>query len=312
MSVEDCLAHKWLADESPERPLALESAAVNDVGLDLHVAGEAEEEEEETTARNAVQQLTQEVEIKEEASMRSDEDDDDQSEECASNSDKENSLVFNTVRSINSSNNTTSMSSSNSSHDSSDIIFPDAPTTPKVLRKAPPDTSPGVKALVKKFQVDAVKQQMSNSNEANSCQSTMLTSSPVSAAGALQQQQQSACFVSQIPKLVNSPKSAYSNGSSRRNSLSKFSPRSESPAKSIAALRSATGENRKSAGTTATLASLSAGSSTPSSPASTEPLKSPNSRYVMACVVCGEFNCRHQTTTVARKSILGMEQRITC
>lgn len=309
MSVEDCLAHKWLADESPERPLALESAAVNDVGLDLHVAGEAEEEEEEeTTARNAVQQLTQEVEIKEEASMRSDEDDDDQSEECASNSDKENSLVFNTVRSINSSNNTTS----NSSHDSSDIIFPDAPTTPKVLRKAPPDTSPGVKALVKKFQVDAVKQQMSNSNEANSCQSTMLTSSPVSAAGALQQQQQSACFVSQIPKLVNSPKSAYSNGSSRRNSLSKFSPRSESPAKSIAALRSATGENRKSAGTTATLASLSAGSSTPSSPASTEPLKSPNSRYVMACVVCGEFNCRHQTTTVARKSILGMEQRITC
>lgn len=308
MSVEDCLAHKWLADESPERPLALESAAVNDVGLDLHVAGEAEEEEEETTARNAVQQLTQEVEIKEEASMRSDEDDDDQSEECASNSDKENSLVFNTVRSINSSNNTTS----NSSHDSSDIIFPDAPTTPKVLRKAPPDTSPGVKALVKKFQVDAVKQQMSNSNEANSCQSTILTSSPVSAAGALQQQQQSACFVSQIPKLVNSPKSAYSNGSSRRNSLSKFSPRSESPAKSIAALRSATGENRKSAGTTATLASLSAGSSTPSSPASTEPLKSPNSRYVMACVVCGEFNCRHQTTTVARKSILGMEQRITC
>lgn len=307
MSVEDCLAHKWLADESPERPLALESAAVNDVGLDLRVAGEAEEEEE-TTARNAVQQLTQEVEIKEEASMRSDEDDDDQSEECASNSDKENSLVFNTVRSINSSNNTTS----NSSHDSSDIIFPDAPTTPKVLRKAPPDTSPGVKALVKKFQVDAVKQQMSNSNEANSCQSTMLTSSPVSAAGALQQQQQSACFVSQIPKLVNSPKSAYSNGSSRRNSLSKFSPRSESPAKSIAALRSATGENRKSAGTTATLASLSAGSSTPSSPASTEPLKSPNSRYVMACVVCGEFNCRHQTTTVARKSILGMEQRITC
>lgn len=307
MSVEDCLAHKWLADESPERPLALESAAVNDVGLDLHVAGEAEEEEE-TTARNAVQQLTQEVEIKEEASMRSDEDDDDQSEECASNSDKENSLVFNTVRSINSSNNTTS----NSSHDSSDIIFPDAPTTPKVLRKAPPDTSPGVKALVKKFQVDAVKQQMSNSNEANSCQSTMLTSSPVSPAGALQQQQQSACFVSQIPKLVNSPKSAYSNGSSRRNSLSKFSPRSESPAKSIAALRSATGENRKSAGTTATLASLSAGSSTPSSPASTEPLKSPNSRYVMACVVCGEFNCRHQTTTVARKSILGMEQRITC
>lgn len=302
------MAHKWLADESPERPLALESAAVNDVGLDLHVAGEAEEEEEETTARNAVQQLTQEVEIKEEASMRSDEDDDDQSEECASNSDKENSLVFNTVRSINSSNNTTS----NSSHDSSDIIFPDAPTTPKVLRKAPPDTSPGVKALVKKFQVDAVKQQMSNSNEADSCQSTMLTSSPVSAAGALQQQQQSACFVSQIPKLVNSPKSAYSNGSSRRNSLSKFSPRSESPAKSIAALRSATGENRKSAGTTATLASLSAGSSTPSSPASTEPLKSPNSRYVMACVVCGEFNCRHQTTTVARKSILGMEQRITC
>lgn len=306
MSVEDCLAHKWLADESPERPLALESAAVNGAGLDLHVEGE--EEEEETTARDAVEQLTQEVEIKEEASMRSDEDDDDQSEECASNSDKENSLVFNTVRSINSNN--TTMSSSNNSHDSSDIIFPDAPTTPKVLRKAPPDTSPGVKALVKKFQVDSVKQQMSNANEANICQSTMITSSPVSAAGALQQQQ-SACFVSQIPKLVNSPKSAYSNGSISRRSLNQFSPRSESPAKSIAALRSATGENRKSAGTTATLASLSAGSSKPSSPASTEPLKSPNSRYVMACVVCGEFNCRHQTT-VARKSILGMEQRITC
>ncbi|XP_059618047.1 death-associated protein kinase related [Phlebotomus argentipes] len=33
-------------------------------------------------------------------------------------------------------------------------LFPDAPTTPKVSRKAPPDSPPSVKALVKKFQLD--------------------------------------------------------------------------------------------------------------------------------------------------------------
>lgn len=60
----------------------------------------------------------------------------------------------------------------------------------------------------------------------------------------------------------------------------------------------------------------------------TSPKKSPP-RYtpvVMACVICGEFVCPHQTTNAtstvvgggggggggARKAILGMEQRITC
>lgn len=332
MSVEECLAHKWLADESPIRPLSIEPAngeeeETVELANSKNGGGAMEQVEEEKCL--AVEK-TQEEEIKLEASLRSDEeDDDDQSEECASNSDKENSLVYNTVNNHN--NMSCSSSSSNSSHSSSSSegLFPDAPTTPKVLRKAPSETSPSVKALVKKFQVDSVKQQMSNAatTGATTTEVTSAATTPLSPSS--NQQQQSACFVSLIPKLVNSPKSTYIG-----NSLNKYSPSGVvgSPPKHVTSLGlmalrpkglslesrlSCSSEKspirKKSASPIGTTGET--GSPTGATSSATEQqTKSPSARYnpIMACVICGEFVCRHQTTNnVPRKSI-GMEQRITC
>lgn len=398
MTVEDCLAHKWLADESPERPLALEGSVENvNVNVAVTEAEECQSASELVSPSDSMEELavslepnpisntpqhqqqlllsqeSSEVEIavhnnnsnshqqqqQEEEQEQVDQDEeelvsiqsysddtDDQSEESASNSsDKENSY-----------HNNISMNSSSSSHSSTEVLFPDAPTTPKVLRKAPSATPPSVKALVKKFQVDSVKQQMSNAaavENGNNISVATITSSPVthlSSSPIHPQQQQSACFVSQIPKLVHSPKAlSLSFNSSINSNNSRYS---KSPS------RVSTGVGRGSIGQRLSLRSgLSMDSSfemtslrkngkneTVSSSTVVTPLgsisplrsneggvektaspkKSP-SRYtpvVMACVICGEFVCRHQTTNAtstvvgggggARKAILGMEQRITC
>lgn len=342
MSVEDCLAHKWLADESPERPLALDTAAVVvEAGVEQKDLVSTTESMEELVQATGTHQVAVEIhrhnvdddeeeEEEDQSSIQSF--DDDQSEEGASSSDKENSLVFNQVHNHNSNSNNISISScssmtSSSSHSSTEVLFPDAPTTPKVLRKAPSETPPSVKALVKKFQVDSVKQQMGNAAAAEAVVMGV-ASSPISAIHPTSSplQHQSACFVSQIPKLVNSPKS-----SSYATSRYSGSPRTGSPAKStsigglrasskglLSSLDSSSNCERKNMGD---LSSSSPVANTTTSSNGTEssssPLKSPSSRYAqvaMACVICGEFACRHQTTTTpgARKPILGMEQRITC
>lgn len=329
MSVEDCLAHKWLADECPERPLSLEAA------VDQPLAENHAEDDETPVPTNAPVPELQDSPMKprmddmdedEPCSLQSFSDD--QSEEGASNSsDKENSLVFNQVVhsshniSMNSSTSSSSSSNSNSSssssgssvtsHSSQEVLFPDAPTTPKVLRKAPSETSPSVKALVKKFQVEKQQQQSRVSTAAAS-------PTPIPAP-------QSACFVSQIPKLVNSPKSSYATCRyvSPRTSLSPSSART--PSSSVASNSSPLSMRMSKAqnGSNVSISNLdsspkTSGKTTLSSMGS--PLqsaeKSPSARYVaasqvMACVICGEFVCRHQTT-VPRKSLLGMEQRITC
>lgn len=55
-------------------------------------------------------------------------------------------------------------------------LFPDAPTTPKVSRKAPPESPPSVKELVKKFQIES-----STTNGCNpiSPSNTTIVTSPV-------------------------------------------------------------------------------------------------------------------------------------
>lgn len=322
MSVEDCLGHKWIADESPERPLALEAPEVAaDVSKDSPLVSSSSSMEDILTTPA---EMSQDLEIKD-----SDEDNDhsslqsfsdDQSEEGASNcSDKENSLGFNTVV-------TSSSSSASNSHSSTEVLFPDAPTTPKVLRKAPSETPPSVKALVKKFQVDSVKQNMAAENNSSNISVTSLTASPMAASPVTASVtvspvlQQSACFVSQIPKLVNSPKtSSYATiGGSLRYSSS---PRMMGAKSSLSTSNGSGGiAQRLSKGLEKrelTPPLLSSSSISTSSEQSSK--GSPSSRYAkvpMACVICGEFVCRHQTTTsastVPRKSLLGMEQRITC
>lgn len=357
MSVEECLAHKWLAEESPERPLALEAASTTEAEAVDVLESEAEEKslvssttssdsmeednEEELVApaenahcgvaqdeiKPAVHELDVDEEEENQSSIQSFSDD--LSEECASNSDKENSLVFNTVHNkSNSSNNISisSCSSSNSSHSSTEVLFPDAPTTPKVLRKAPSETPPSVKALVKKFQVDSVKKQQMSNATAEATVTSPCISSPSSVHNtSTSSNSQSACFVSQIPKLVHSPKSSSSyatmtryspsrtTGSPAKASLARLSSISSSSSKGLMSLDAGSNCERKEATPVPGSPLKSGGIKTETS----SPLKSPSSRFAqaaqhMACVICGEFACRHQTTVSPRKPILGMEQRITC
>lgn len=324
MSVEDCLAHKWLEEDAPERPLALEApspavSVVESEGEEKDPASSTsdsmDEEEEEELSAGLVAPLEEiksaQDDLEEDHSSLQSFCDDQSEDGGASTSDKENSLVFNCNNS-GSNNISISSCSSSSSHSSTEVLFPDAPTTPKVLRKAPSETPPSVKALVKKFQVDAVKQQMSIATTAE-----MSPASPVTANPHNHPHHQSACFVSQIPKLVNSPKSSYVTGSSR---YSSSSPRTGSPrvvqvgSKGLSLDSMICDRKSPSGGSSPTVKSTTGES----------PLKSssPSARYSqtrMSCVLCGEFGCRHQTTTtgavattVARKPILGMEQRITC
>lgn len=311
MSVEDCLAHKWLAEESPLRPLAIEPPKPVEEVAELTMNGCTQNNEAEQEVGNCCAMVpTQEDEIKADASIRSDEEDDDQSEECTSSSDKENSLVFNHTMSC-------SSSSSQSSHSSSEGLFPDAPTTPKVLRKAPSETSPSVKALVKKFQVDSVQLHLNNAVTAAAATTVTKTVAPSPSSN-----QQSACFVSQIPKLVNSPKSTYSGNINNKYSPSSLGSSPRHVANVGLALRPKlfNVEGRFSDGSpeksrkSASSAMVKKQESVPS-PTATEQSQSPSSRYnpIMACVICGEFVCCHQTTnTVPRKSLLSMDQRITC
>ncbi|XP_061388959.1 death-associated protein kinase related, partial [Musca vetustissima] len=69
-------------------------------------------------------------------------------------------VTLNVVNNTNIASTTTNGTNNNNSHHNS--FFPDAPTTPKVIRKAPnSDTSPtSVKALVKKFQLEGGEQPM--------------------------------------------------------------------------------------------------------------------------------------------------------
>lgn len=106
MSVEDCLAHKWLGEESPERPLALEPSAPPTVSA---VESEGEEKDPASSTSDSMDEeelsadvvVAQTEEIKSAQDLEEDHSSlqsfcDDQSEDGgASNSDKENSLVFN-------------------------------------------------------------------------------------------------------------------------------------------------------------------------------------------------------------------------
>lgn len=357
MSVEECLSHAWLADESPERPLpVVDSVATVEQEEEQEIVQVVEEEEEEDNQHNKdVEEEAEEKSPKVSSPVQElmEKEDDEQvepiveslssqnnqlsssEEECASEgtSDKENSLVFNTLSNM-------SSNSSSCSSSSLEVLFPDAPTTPKVLRKTPStETTPSssVKALVHKFQVDAVnsKQQM-----------MMVEKSPPPV---ILHHKQSACFVSQIPKLVHqSPRGSgqrFSAGSARgagvvTGLLTLGKVGSNRPAFSSLDC-SSSGSNRflldrKSGGGGASAANRSNNNSIVESPvkgAATETadqpekspqLKSPSARFaataaVMPCVICGDFVCRHQTTVAAavaagrRKSMLGItEQRITC
>uniref|UniRef100_A0A1B0CYE9 Uncharacterized protein n=1 Tax=Phlebotomus papatasi TaxID=29031 RepID=A0A1B0CYE9_PHLPP len=124
MSAAECLEHKWLKEDSPSRYLS-ESVTENAGVLDRD--GEEEEEEEEED---------------EEEEVESDTSENKENVACATNKSSDHESVSTCEKIL------------ILSHHQQATLFPDAPTTPKVSRKAPPDSPPSVKALVKKFQLD--------------------------------------------------------------------------------------------------------------------------------------------------------------
>uniref|UniRef100_A0A1B0CBV1 Protein kinase domain-containing protein n=2 Tax=Lutzomyia longipalpis TaxID=7200 RepID=A0A1B0CBV1_LUTLO len=121
MSAAQCLEHKWLKEEAPSRYLS-------DPATEDAVATETDPEEEEDD--------------EEEDSEDSDTSENKENVSCARNTSTDHDAVVTCEKIL------------ILSHHQQATLFPDAPTTPKVSRKAPPDSPPSVKALVKKFQLD--------------------------------------------------------------------------------------------------------------------------------------------------------------
>lgn len=181
MSAFECLEHIWLKDESPVSRTSLNISAASD---DVFNKQGAHGKTSSTIINksNGCQSFKQGIDAKNgdiskhtSSTQSSDDNDEYDKENFLSNSPATSAvgnlcyythsdsneieilhknLEKNSSRSI-----ITTCASSNSSSSSSSTkvslcLFPDAPTTPKVIRKAPSESPTSVKALVKKFQLE--------------------------------------------------------------------------------------------------------------------------------------------------------------
>uniref|UniRef100_A0A1I8Q7C1 non-specific serine/threonine protein kinase n=1 Tax=Stomoxys calcitrans TaxID=35570 RepID=A0A1I8Q7C1_STOCA len=193
---------------------------------------------------------------------------------------------------------TTTTATTATNHNNNNSFFPDAPTTPKVIRKAPnSDTSPtSVKALVKKFQLEGGEQPLSPPEFATN--------------GSKHQQQHHQAQVLMQPQqaphaalkaVTNETKTKFLNGSGGRSSMPTSSPTLTLSTAII--INNNTSSRRASEPITAIHHNTNKKLAS-SAPVSQPPSMASNNSYKTMCVYCNSCNaavanngCRHPTST---------------
>lgn len=146
MTVNECLGHKWLQEDSPPRILS-----ISNISMVKDLSGKEINTDEIT---EEFLQKTNEDDFNGQSSSSSVTTEDESEKDMSS-------LGSCSTSSLSSPGSTEDILSLRNHHNGNfrqDLLFPNAPTTPKVSRKASISSPPSVKALVKKFQQDLEKE----------------------------------------------------------------------------------------------------------------------------------------------------------